>query len=710
MKFNDRQIISYTLEGMTAIYAIRDGVMTFTCVPAGTESRVRERKLYKTFNEAYPYPETEPMVQIARTGNSPRRDFSAGATLYDSSTAFSFRPVDQKMTEDGEKREIVTLLENPDGLRARHILTQRKGYAAAELRTEIENAGEDVTLELASSFAISALTPFEEENDPEMLVLHCLRSNWSGEGRKESVPVARYQFEDSWSSLGVRIHRIGSVGSMPARGYIPFMALEDVKNGVTWAVQPEAPDSWQIEALHRYGGITLTGGHADYLFGHWRKRLKKGERFCTRTAYFTCVEGDLTKACAALTRYHETRYRFPESESSLPVVYNEYLCSWGNPTMENVRGQLELARRLGAEYFVIDAGWFGEDKDGDLGDWAVNRKKFPGGLKEFSRAFRAAGFKAGGVWSEFESVTARAEVSRNTDWLLKEDGVVIDHDGRMFFDFRKAQVTDYLRKKVIDALNESGLNYIKIDYNENIGLGADGAESPGEGLRAHVEEVVRFFRALREEVPGLVMEICSSGGMRHDPVFLTLGSMVSFSDAHENADGAVVAIDLHRVMQPRTMQIWASILPEQSPDEVYFTMIKAMVGRICLSGKLLSVSEEVLGIVRAGVEYYFGIRDIVRDGETVLIDTDEIRSLRHPKGVARLARKSADGRRLLCYAFAYGVPERTVSFPAEGYVLRSSYGNAAAECDGREAKLVLGGKPLSAGVMLLERTEKKKEK
>lgn len=380
----------------------------------------------------------------------------------------------------------------------------------------------------------------------------------------------------------------------------------------------EAPDSWQIEALHRYGGITLTGGHADYLFGHWRKRLKKGERFCTRTAYFTCVEGDLTKACAALTRYHETRYRFPESESSLPVVYNEYLCSWGNPTMENVRGQLELARRLGAEYFVIDAGWFGEDKDGDLGDWAVNRKKFPGGLKEFSRAFRAAGFKAGGVWYEFESVTARAEVSRNTDWLLKEDGVVIDHDGRMFFDFRKAQVTDYLRKKVIDALNESGLNYIKIDYNENIGLGADGAESPGEGLRAHVEEVVRFFRALREEVPGLVMEICSSGGMRHDPVFLTLGSMVSFSDAHENADGAVVAIDLHRVMQPRTMQIWASILPEQSPDEVYFTMIKAMMGRICLSGKLLSVSEEVLGIVRAGVEYYFGIRTSSATGRRYL--------------------------------------------------------------------------------------------
>lgn len=120
----------------------------------------------------------------------------------------------------------------------------------------------------------------------------------------------------------------------------------------------------------------------------------------------------------------------------------------------------------------------------------------------------------------------------------------------MFFDFRKKEVTEYLKRRVIDTLNENKIKYIKIDYNENIGMGADGAESPGEGLRLHIERVVEFFKALRNAVPELVMEICSSGGMRHEPLFQTLGSMVSFSDAHENFDGAVVAADLHRVMQP----------------------------------------------------------------------------------------------------------------------------------------------------------------
>lgn len=97
MDFQKRQIICYPLEGMTAIYTIRDGVMSFTCVPEGTAGNIKERKLYKSFNSAHPYPEIEPMVQIARTGNSPRRDFSAGATLYDSSTAFSFIPYNQQV-------------------------------------------------------------------------------------------------------------------------------------------------------------------------------------------------------------------------------------------------------------------------------------------------------------------------------------------------------------------------------------------------------------------------------------------------------------------------------------------------------------------------------------------------------------------------------------------------------------------------------------
>ena len=704
MEFSEKQIIYRPLEGMTAIYVLRDGVMSFTCVPTGTEGDVIEKKLLKEYNEEHPYFEIEPMVQVARKGDSPRRDFSSGATMYDTETSFAFRVYDQTVTEDEKKREIVTFLRTADGLEAKHILTQQKGFGAAELHVEIVNNGKDTVLDNVASFAINAITPFELENDPDTLVLHRLHSNWSGEGRKESSPVSRYNFEDSWSSLGVRIQKVGALGSMPARGYIPFMALEDEKHGVTWAVQTEAPDSWQIEAIHRYGSINLVGGHADYLYGHWRKNLKSGEKFETRKAYFTVVKGDLTKVCAALTRYHDTLYHIPETEQSLPVLYNEYLHSWGNPTMENVRPQLKVAKEAGAEYFVLDAGWFGEFNSDNLGDWIPVKEKFPNGLIEFAEEIKKEGFTAGGVWFEFESVTDKSETyKKHSEWLLTADGVKIDHMGRMFLDFRKSEVTDFLVERVMHTLKENKLNYTKIDYNENVGFAVDGAESVGEGLRQHIEKVVEFFKRLRAEVPGLVMEVCSSGGMRHDPLFSTMGSMVSFSDAHENADGAVVAIELHRIMQPRTMQIWASILPKHDIEEVKFTMVKSMLGRICLSGRLEDVSKETFDVVKAGVRYYDNLKEIILDGETVLIDTDEITSLRHPKGVARLVRESADKKKLAYYAFGYNCDAREAAIPAKGYKLLSYYGNAEVAADGEQAKIILGGKPLSAAVMILEK-------
>lgn len=34
---------------------------------------------------------------------------------------------------------------------------------------------------------------------------------------------------------------------------------------------------------------------------------------------------------------------------------------------------------------------------------------------------------------------------------------------------------------------------MKIDYNETIGIGCDGAESPGEGLRKNMEASVSFI-------------------------------------------------------------------------------------------------------------------------------------------------------------------------------------------------------------------------
>ena len=62
-------------------------------------------------------------------------------------------------------------------------------------------------------------------------------------------------------------------------------------------------------------------------------------------------------------------------------------------------------------------------------------------------------------------------------------------------------------------LKRHGFDYIKADYNESIGIGRDGAESLGEGLRCNMEAAAEFYEEIRREIPDIRIEICSSGAI-----------------------------------------------------------------------------------------------------------------------------------------------------------------------------------------------------
>ena len=47
----------------------------------------------------------------------------------------------------------------------------------------------------------------------------------------------------------------------------------------------------------------------------------------------------------------------------------------------------------------------------------------------------------------------------------------------------KAGAVDFLTNRVVEQLDKLGFGYLKVDYNETIGIGCEGAESLGEGLR-----------------------------------------------------------------------------------------------------------------------------------------------------------------------------------------------------------------------------------
>ena len=90
-------------------------------------------------------------------------------------------------------------------------------------------------------------------------------------------------------------------------------------------------------------------------------------------------------------------------------------------------GQMALAEKaaaLGVDRFVMDDGWFGQRKDdhAGLGDWYVNKEKFPHGLKPLIDKVHALGMDFG-LWVEPEMVNPNSDLYRkHPDWVLNFPG------------------------------------------------------------------------------------------------------------------------------------------------------------------------------------------------------------------------------------------------------------------------------------------------
>ncbi|MBN1451660.1 MAG: alpha-galactosidase [Anaerolineales bacterium] len=603
--------------------------------------------------------ELESLVQFKLVGDS-LSGFSQGITMHNSDTLSSLRYSRQEKIQQGDETEIITYLNSERGYTCEHHLRYCQGDDALTFFSTIRNDGsEEFSLEMLSSFSLGGITPFAADDAPNRLHFHRFRSFWSAEGRHTSQPIEELHLERSWSGHGVRGERFGQVGSMPVHGYHPFAAIEDRDAGVFWGATLAWAGSWQMELYRRDDQLSLSGGLADRELGHWYKKLPPGETFTSPLAYVTTVKGDFDDLCQRLTAMQSKAVeQAPDSEQALPVLINEFCTTWGNPTHERV---CALARRLkgsDARYFVIDAGWYrGENGDWSLnqGEWTPSPDLFPDGIAATAKFIREQGLIPG-LWFEFEVVGSRSNLfNQMVDHFLKRDGMPVMVGQRRFWDFRDPWVRDYLFEKVVLFLRNNGFGYIKVDYNETIGIGVDGAESLGEGLRQHILCVQDFFRQMRKELPDLVIEVCASGGHRLEPSMMALASMASFSDAHESLEIPIIAANLHRLILPRQSQVWAVLHASASSQRLIYSLAAGFLGRLCLSGEVDELNDNQWTLVREIIRFYDQVAPIIKNGRSRLYQEIGL-SWQHPQGAQAVLRTSTDNSQALLVAHSFAKP------------------------------------------------------
>ena len=531
--------------------------------------------------------------------------------------------------------------------------------------TEFENRGQEpATLELLTSFALEGV-----QGDR----IHRMASFWSAEGRLISQSLTELNMEPSWSRFGVRIEKFGQVGSMPVRKWFPFLAVENTATGEFLGVQLYCASSWQMELLRQAEPLTVCGGLADREFGHWSKTVLPGERFVTPRAV-VATGSSLEEVCDHLVKAQQPR--ISPVDRDMPVIFNEYCTTWGNPTLENLRRIAQRLEGTGVRYLVIDAGWYkvpGKDWSATVGDWQPSKELFPKGIGEAAEMIRAHGMIPG-LWFEMENVAEESDAFQQTEHLLKRDGYPLTVANRRFWDMTDPWVKDYLTERVIGLLRTQGFGYVKIDYNENIGVGCDGAESLGEGLRQRVAASQAFFRAMAEAMPELVIENCSSGGHRLEPSMMELVSQASFSDAHECLSIPIIAANLHRVIRPEQSQIWAVLHAKDTPARIHYLLAAACLGRMCLSGDIFALDQDQWSEVQKGIAFYGQAKEIIRDGYTERRECTAS-SYNQPTGWQGVLRTLGDRALLVVHTFAQGANPPLADW-LDGYAVEQQFGDA----------------------------------
>ncbi|KAL4981638.1 glycoside hydrolase superfamily [Aspergillus falconensis] len=408
-------------------------------------------------------------------------------------------------------------------------------------------------------------------------------------------------------------YAVSNRGTFSTEGHLPMGLLKRRDNGETWLWQVENNGSWRWEIGDWRDSIYLaTGGPID-TDHDWRQVLRSGEGFTTVPVALVHVYDDYEKAFAALTRYRRITRRQHEDTKHLPIIFNDYMnCLMGDPTEEKILALVPPVAKAGAEYFVIDCGWYADDAGwwDDVGEWEPSRKRFPSGFKNLLAQLRKQGLVPG-LWIEPEVIGVRSKVAAQLpdEAFFQRAGHRVVEKGRYQLDYRHPAVRSRMHGIIERLVSELGVGYLKFDYNIDVTQGTDiRTSSPGSGQLEHNRAYLAWVNELLDKFPSLVIENCSSGGQRMDYAMLSTHPIQSSSDQQDPDKYAAISATLPTAVTPEQGAVWVYPQAEWDDETNVFSVVNALLGRVHLSGRLDLLSEWQFKLVKEGMDVYKSIR------------------------------------------------------------------------------------------------------
>ena len=296
-------------------------------------------------------------------------------------------------------------------------------------------------------------------------------------------------------------------------------------------------------------------------------RLPSGESFETPEAVMTWSDRGVNGVSRQFHRFvKEHILRGDWKGKDRPVLLNNWEAHFFDFTRRRLLRLARRAKAAGAELFVLDDGWFGarnSDKAG-LGDYTVNRKKLPGGLRRLSREITAMGLRFG-LWFEPESVNPDSDLYRaHPEWALCQPGREPSL-GRhqLLLDLTRPEVRDYIVVSITDILDTCAITYIKWDMNRHMSDLYSAVTPGGELQHRYILGLYEILDRIFTPRPHILLESCSSGGNRFDLGMLCYSPQIWASDNTDPIERLSIQKGLSYFYPPCTMGAHVSQSPHQ---------------------------------------------------------------------------------------------------------------------------------------------------
>lgn len=345
-------------------------------------------------------------------------------------------------------------------------------------------------------------------------------------------------------------------------------------------------------------------------------------------SYTTEGMNQLSQQMADFYSQHLVNPRFTHEDR--PILINNWEATYFDFNEAKLMTIVNQAHQLGIEMFVLDDGWFGhrDDDTTSLGDWFVDKKKFPNGIEHFSQQVHDLGMKFG-LWFEPEMISIDSDLyQKHPEWMI-HDPKSTPTPGRHQFvlDMTRPEVIDYLYDLMSHMIESANLDYIKWDMNRHITEMFSSELTSDQQLEMphrYILGVYQLYDRLTKAYPNVLVESCASGGGRFDLGLMYYAPQAWTSDDTDAAERMLIQFGTSYGYPQSMMGAHVSAVPNDQMGRITSLKTRGAVAFFGDFGYELDITKmapEELDQIKDQVAFYKQYRHLFQFGKFYRIDS-----------------------------------------------------------------------------------------